>query len=428
MSATGSLYNFEAAAVTWLVGVYGVLTLAAVLRRSRPGMAVSKATFVAFNLRVLVAIGVQLTSFGASLRGGDEHTFLQNSHALAALPFSASAWGTNLTQHVYQAVFAAQYKLFDSPDIALRIFDSTIATAGIVLLVAATYDLGGPRAAVIAAWLLAFEPATVLFASALHKEPFMFLASGLVAFGGARLWRRGTLSSLLPMVLGCLIAIATRPYAGYFLIGAGAATVLHASVRIGSRHAVRGITLLAMVVLLATITAPIIVYASSKKQLAALQASQVANSSNVGANLSLERVDYSTRSAILSNLPRRLYDLIVRPYPWQVGNSNQQLGILGSIVVLITAYLFATYAWRNRGHVMGAIGPIIYTAAFLLIAYSLSAGNAGTGFRYRSNAVPFVICAAIILRERLAVRRAVVARSLVPTRSLLASPSRGGVA
>ena len=39
----------------------------------------------------------------------------------------------------------------------------------------------------------------------------MYLAEGLVVFGGALLWKRGKMVALVPMVLGCLIAMATRP-------------------------------------------------------------------------------------------------------------------------------------------------------------------------------------------------------------------------
>ena len=56
------------------------------------------------------------------------------------------------------------------------------------------YELAGPRPARIAAWLLALEPASIFFSSLLHKEPLMYMAEGLVVYGGAVLWKRGKLS------------------------------------------------------------------------------------------------------------------------------------------------------------------------------------------------------------------------------------------
>ena len=46
-------------------------------------------------------------------------------------------------------------------------------------------------------------------------------------------------------------------------------------------------------------------------------------------------------------------------------------------------------AWKNpamvrrRGEIFARAGPLVYLFFFLLIAYSLSTGNAGTGFRYQ---------------------------------------------
>jgi hypothetical protein len=43
--------------------------------------------------------------------------------------------------------------------------------------------------------------------------------------------------------------------------------------------------------------------------------------------------------------------------------------------------------------------PIIYTLVFLYGAYSLSAGNAGTAFRYRTHLVSLAIVLATVLWE-----------------------------
>ena len=129
-----------------------------------------------------------------------------------------------LTETLHEWLLAAQLWAFDAPDFALRITEIGLAVAGMLLLVTAVYELAGPRAAVIAAWILAFEPSGIFFSSLLHKESPMFLAEGLVAFGGARLWNRGEFTSFPIMVAGCLVGVATRPYAGWFLIAAAVAS------------------------------------------------------------------------------------------------------------------------------------------------------------------------------------------------------------
>ena len=185
---------------------------------------------------MLAAAGVSLTSIASELRGGDEFTFMRDATQIAHSTFASSDWTSAIVNDLHEFVLAVQLWALDSPDYVLRIAEIGIAVAGLVLLATAVYELAGARAAVIAAWLLAFEPSGIFFSSLLHKESTMFLAEGLVAFGGARLWKRGDLSSFPIIVAGCLIGVATRPYAGWFLIAAGVAIALHAGLQNGAQE------------------------------------------------------------------------------------------------------------------------------------------------------------------------------------------------
>jgi O-antigen ligase len=248
-------------------------------------------------------------------------------------------------------------------------------------------------------WLLAFEPASVFFSSLLHKESIMILAIGMVAFGGAKLWNRGEPRHLAPIIVGCLLAVATRPYAGWFLIAASAAIIFHAGLRVQRRGGIRSLGLVALVVLFAAIAAPIVLEASTDESLREnLQVSQEANATD-GSNLKLERVDFSTRVGVVTNLPRRSLDVLLRPYPWQLGNISQGLGALGTAVVYLLLALLVASLFRNRHQLMARAGPLVYLGVALVVAYSLSAGNAGTAFRYRTQIVMLFICLIIVLRE-----------------------------
>ncbi len=57
------------------------------------------------------------------------------------------------------------------------------------------------------------------------------------------------------------------------------------------------------------------------------------------------------------------------------------------------------YAWLSRGEILTLTAPILYPLLFLLVAYSLSAGNAGTGFRYRTHLVVLGVAMLVVLRE-----------------------------
>ncbi len=311
-------------------------------------------------------------------------------------------------------MFAIQIKLADFSPTALRVTQIGIAMLGIVLIVAAVHDLAGPRASRLAAWLLVLEPASIFFNSELHKEPLMELASGLVVFGGTKIWKRLDLNGFILCALGGLIAIETRSYAGWFLVSAAVLLTLHAALRRLDRpwRAMPIVYAVALIVFLAT---PTLLSITSKASLQRLQQAQnfttqtQAASGNGGPNsdnLAFESVDFSTRGAVIRNLPQRVFDLIFRPYPWQLQDTSQRLGAVGSVIALAVLALLLAYAWRSRGQILTLTAPILYPLVFLLIAYSLSAGNAGTGFRYRTHLVVLAIAMLVVLREHVLQARA----------------------
>ena len=193
-------------------------------------------------MRILAAIGLGQLAIARDLRGGDELTFLARAETASELPFSDSFSIDQLTSELHTFLFQLHYRIFDiaPPEMMLRVEMVFFATVGVALLAAAVYELAGPKPALIAAWILTLEPANIFFSSLLHKEPLMYLAEGLVAFGGAVLWKRGNVLALLPMILGCLIATATRPYVGWFLTAAACASrpsrVAYAPARPSSRR------------------------------------------------------------------------------------------------------------------------------------------------------------------------------------------------
>ena len=398
--STDAHLQAETVVVSGLLSVYVIAWLVRRLRRTRPGFNIGPQLVVGIGLRWLAVAGISSTGLQQSLRGGDETVFMAWAHKLAA-----DAFGHGYYPHghypLHTVIFAVQLKFGDFSEGALRLTQVGIATLGVVLIVASVYDLAGGRAASIAAWILAIEPASIFFNSALHKEPVMVLASGLVVFGGTKMWRRLDLSGIALMALGGFMALKTRPYAGWFLISAGALVILHASLRRMDRP-LRAMPLVYAVIIAGFIAAPAVVQVTSKKSLTTLQLSQNANTfppDKAGNNLALESVDYSSRGKVFANLPKRVLDVLVRPYPWQVSNASQQLGAVGSLFALTGLVLMIGAAWRRRGEVLELAGPILYPMVFLLFAYALSAGNAGTGFRYRTHIVTLGFAMLIALRE-----------------------------
>lgn len=225
----------------------------------------------------------------------------------------------------------------------------------------------------------------------------MYMAEGMVAFGGAVLWKRGKLYALIPTVLGCLIALASRPYVGWFLTAAAALVFLHAGIT--RLHGVRSLAITLGMIAAIGAFVPVFLHASSKQNLKTLQESQNANASDTRANLSLEQVNYSSRGKVIVNLPKRILDVITKPYVWQTQNTAQRLGVIGTLVVLASLVLLFQAVMRNGRAIMQRAGPLVYPGFLMLCAYALSAGNAGTAFRYRTHIMAIALALIVVLRE-----------------------------
>lgn len=403
-----SVLSAETVLVAALGVVFALVYVLRLLRRSRPDFDVGRPLMVAVAIRFIAIAGVASTGLQETLRGGDESTFLFAAQRLADSPLGHGFLPHGIYQ-LHTVVFGLEIKYGGFSTGAMRVVQVGLAMLGVLLILAAVHDLSGSRAARIAAWVLAFEPGSIFFNSALHKEPLMLLASGLVVFGGTKLWRRLDLTGIAIAGLGGLIAVETRSYAGWFLISATLLLLLHASLRRLDRP-LRAMPLIYGVVIVGFIAAPVVIQASSTESLKKLQVSQDANSdtgAKTGAqgsnNLALESVDYSQRGAVITNLPKRMLDVVVRPYPWQVANPSQQLGAVGTLVALSGLFLLIRAARRRRGEVLALTAPIVYPMFFLLMAYALSAGNAGTGFRYRTHIVTLGLAMLFVLREHVPV-------------------------
>jgi hypothetical protein len=392
----------EGVVLMFLVSSFVMVWVVRRLQRHRPGLDIMTPVAVAVVVRILAVIAINASGKAAQLRGGDETTFLDFAHNLAASP-----WGHGFFPHgPYQlqtVVFAVQLKALALTTTAMRMTQIGISVLGLVLIIASVWELAGPRAARLLAWILAFEPSNIFFNSEIHKEPLMVLASGLVVFGGTKLWKRFDLKGgIWPCVLGSVIAIETRAYAGWFLVVAAAFILLHSAVRRLDRPLL-ALPIIYAILGAAIILTPTLLHITSNQSLAKLQSAQQyttqTQATSGGDNLALEDVNFSTRGAVLANLPVRMLDLLVRPYPWQLADISQQLGAVSTLFTLGGIVLLLRYAWRARRGLFALIGPFLYPAFFLLAAYSLSAGNAGTGFRYRSHIVILIAAMLVVVRE-----------------------------
>jgi hypothetical protein len=382
------------------------------LAASRPDFRIGLPLSIGYGLRLAAIAGISATGLESTLRGGDETTFLDRAQFLASTPFGHGYLPHGPFQ-LQTILFALEMRVGFLTVGAMRIIQVGIALTGVILMIAAVYDLAGGRTARLAAWVLAFEPASLFFNSAIHKDPNMELAAGLVVFGGTMIWRRLDVRGILICALGGLIAVETRSYAGWFLVSAAVLLLFHSALRHMDRP-LRAMPVIYAIVIAGFVVTPVLLQVSSKKNLQVLQESQNANAQGIGTgsggansdNLKLEQVNFSSRGAILTNLPKRMRDLVLEPYPWRLGDTSQRFGAVGTLFAYAILFLLLRYAWLSRGHIFQRAGPFLYPLFFLLVAYSLSVGNAGTGFRYRTHLTTLAVCAMTILRAYVLAERA----------------------
>lgn len=378
---------------------YGLLSLVRLLARGRPELNIRGPVLFAVALRVAGAAAISFTGFASTLRGGDEDSYLAHSIDLQQAPFISSQWLHSLTHDLHEFVTAVQLRLFDSPSTSLRLVMSAFAVAGFILLAVSVHDLAGPRAGRLAMWLLAIEPSSIFFTGIVNKESLMLFASGLLVFGATRLWTKGRADALIPIALGCAVGLATRVYAGGFMIVAAALLVGYTAFK-GRGGPLTSLGLAGVLAVVAIVAVPLAIDASDKESLERnVQVAQDANA-NDDSNLALEQVDFSTRGAIVTNLPKRVRDILLRPYPWQIGNTSQALGLLGTLVALFIMVMLVREVRARPRALMRYGASFVFPLLMLLVAYSIAVGNAGTGFRYRTQLIALGICLLVVLRER----------------------------
>ena len=83
MGSQNTLSRTEGLVLTMLVVGYVLALVLRRLRRSRPGLRIGQPLVLGLVLRVLAVAGINATSLAASVRGGDETTFLDFANVLA---------------------------------------------------------------------------------------------------------------------------------------------------------------------------------------------------------------------------------------------------------------------------------------------------------------------------------------------------------
>lgn len=389
------LYDVLTSAVALLVLAWFVVWLARVAARRRPGLQLGLALAVAAAARLATAALFAAVPSLQSLRGPDESSWLRLAERLTQDGGALGDMPRALIGNLHVAYMAVWQLLFDATtDYPLRVAHIALSIAAIAVVSVAVADLAGVRAGIVSCWILALEPSNIFFSGILHKEAPMLLGEALVILGSVRMYQRRDVSALSLMIVGVAIAGMTRPYAGAALAVACMGISMHAALRRLGPGRERAPRLAGAVIVVAVIS--ILAGPRPATVLAALQQSQNANVTDAS-NLRLEPIDYSSMGSTIMNIGSRVSAVLLQPYPWQAANTSQRFGVPGTLVAW--ALLLATLvlgAIRMRMAV-ARLPPLLYVLVMLTLAYALSTGNAGTGFRYRTHLLVALVATVVTL-------------------------------
>jgi hypothetical protein len=371
--------------------------LALFLGRRRTGFQVLRPLATGFLVRLAATAVFSGAATLAALRDPDEAGYLSQAFDLAGKAPWSHDWIVNFTGGRPHVVLLAIETgiLGHPPAFALRVLQIGLALAAVCLLSAAAYDLSGPRAAKFTAWVLAVEPSNVYFSGLATKEPLMLLAEALAVFGAVRFWRQRDVAGVALLLTGCLVAAGMRLYVGVALLAGGALVVLHSSLRRMGPQRERAIPVAAVTTALIVAGAALLVPFGPRilKRLQTYQSANVFDRSN----LRLEPVNFSTARGLAVDSPRRVRDLLVRPYPWQTANWSQRSGAAGTLAAWVLFAGLAVLVVANPRVALSRGPPVLYLLLFALFAYAIATGNAGTGFRYRTHVLAIGITLAAVL-------------------------------
>lgn len=330
-----------------------------------------------------VAIAAAIPAIGHKLTSTDEATFLATTKTLATLPLSSSKW-LSMGLHWTEVIpWALTYKVFgDCGTVPLRLEQIGLSLGAVVLIAAVAGKIGGRRAALITAWIAALEPSSAYFGGLLHQESLCMVGEALVLGALVDAWLRdsGGWRGLLCGLIGIALIFGTRSYLAFFAAVAGGLVLVAAALerRLGLARGLSALTAVAAAVAAAGIfAAPHVVpgaIASLQHQL---------NVPYPGANLPLPHATVTSGSGLLKTVVLHSLDLILRPYPWQVGSAAQKVAVAGTLIwymlVLVTLLLTLLRGLDAR------LVPALILIACETVGFALTLVDAGEGFRHRVN-------------------------------------------
>jgi hypothetical protein len=235
-----------------------------------------------------------------------------------------------------------------------------------------------------ALWL-SFIPSMILWSSVAMKDALVTLLIVLALYCCISLKRRFTIGAALTLA-GCLVAV--QPLRFYMLYFLAFAVVVSLFMETGSKLVSGVYKQLMFVGILVGMLVLVGVAGRATEGAQFLTLARVssfrhgmATTANSGFDVD---VDVSTPSSAIAYLPFGMAELMLSPFPWQLGSLRALLAAPETVYwwLLFPSMLRGVW-WMSRKR-FGATSPLLVFAVTLSCAYSLVHGNVGSGFRQRA--------------------------------------------
>jgi len=368
--------------------VLAVGVLAATLRWTALGdpldHEVSRWTYASYALHLTLSLAIGASGLTVTFFGGDADTY----HAYSVDLARAWSQGTPVPalpagkEGIFFAL-ARLYQLIGPYRVGALALTSLCSALCVPLVADTTRRLFGRKAAHAVLPMVVLLPGFLVWTSQLLREAPIVAALALGANLAVRLSEQFNPGRLA--VLGLIVAVLFTLRANVaYVFGAGVLVGL----ALGGRHLVGGIaTAAAMMGLVAALVLGGGLGESGYQRSATADLGQVNTvrsdlattaASGIGKN-----ADVSTTSGSLAYLPIGVPQLLLGPFPWQVHNLRQGLGLLEATTIwwLVPAFFRGL---RRGGRRIGRKASLLLAPAIgIMVVLALLIGNIGTLVRER---------------------------------------------
>jgi 4-amino-4-deoxy-L-arabinose transferase-like glycosyltransferase len=308
-----------------------------------------------------------------------------------------------LENYGYRNVTAAVYYVFGQYAPLAAYLNCVIGTLTVFVVYQLARHFFHPLIARRAALLTALVPSMILWNAVALKESLMSLLIVLALLSCVRLKRRFTVWALIGVAASLAAVQPLRYYMIYFLGFAIAASLF---LERGLRLLTGVYKQLLLVVAVATLLVIVGIASRVNDDAATLTLQQVSRfrhgmATTAASGFSAD-VDISTPGGALAFLPIGMANLLLGPFPWQLGSMRALFAAPETIYWwLLFPSLIRGLVWSIRSRFANT-SPLVLFAVTMTSAYSLMHGNIGSGFRQRSQifVILFIFAAFGLFKRR----------------------------